>query len=168
MKNLTSMAVYLVAPLILGFPCLANAQMDIQVVDIGGALIPGDAGDCLPGATVESGSLKVMSKFSEDKNGGTHIVFHENLINVLVVDADGNYYRAAGTTNVAPGHPGFSNLNLPSGGSASLHLSLNNLIVPIGNPDLPKYSLHVLVQVTVNANGDIVTEVENVRSECFN
>ena len=167
MKKLNGLIACLFAPLFLVFPLSATAKMDILVADISGFPIPGDGGACLGGASVESGSLKVMSQTTIDKNGGLHVVYHEQLINVIVMDLGGNYYRAVGTTNVAPVYPGFTSLNIPSGGSFSIHASVNNRIVPIGNPDLPTYVLHVLYQMTINANGEVATEVFDVQSECF-
>ena len=167
MKKMFRVATYVVASCILGFTGLANAKMEITAVDLSGQPLPpgAPAATCLgDDAYVDSGQLKIMLKQHEDPSGGFHVTYHEQLINMLVFDPSSNtFYRAAGTSLLLNN---FSSFQMTSGGTVTVHASVNNVFIPIGNSDAPDHTLHVLFQLTTNSNGETTAEVEGFRTTC--
>ena len=169
MKKTNFILICIFATLSLALAPLASAKMEITLVDISGSpLPPGDPAQlCLgPDVYVVSGQLKIMTRVSDDRNGGFHLSHHEQLINVVMMDAiSGTYYRAAGNPNLAI-PPNLNSYHITSGGSVIIHQGINVVIVPIGDPDSPSFRVNSLYKMTVNANGDVSAEVENVSFSC--
>ncbi len=168
MKRLRLLMTWILGCLIISTATSVSAQMNINIYDLAGYTVSGEAGDCIGLATVESGQLKTMGNGFQDENGAWHFNVHEQLINVLIVDGEGNYYRASGTSQLWGGnYVGYTD---EEAGACpqTIRMSTNNLTHPIGgNKDLPRYMVHTLTKHTLNANCTIVNSWTTVRSECL-
>lgn len=157
------------ATLSLALAPLANAKMEITLVDISGSpLPPGDPAQLCLGSDiyVVSGQLKIMTRISDDRNGGFHLSHHEQLIDVVMMNiVSGTYYRAAGNPNLV-NPPNLNSYHMTSGGSVILHQGINVVIVPIADPDSPSFRVNALYQMTVNADGVVSAEVNKVNYSC--
>ena len=143
-----------------------SAGMQITLVDVAGAELPPGVEECLgEGTYLDSGQLQVMSRVETDRNGGAHFQWHETLKNVVLVAGDGTVYRAVGTTNVAP--PNENSINGFVTGPLTVHQSVHNRLVPIGNSDAPQLVTQVVYQLTINANGDVSSDILRINAGCI-
>jgi hypothetical protein len=103
-----------------------------------------------------TGEVHAVFSATVDANGGLHIATHFNNVGVSGVGlTTGDKYQAAG------GDYFVSN----SGGGANEFTFVNNfeMMAPGSGNNL---HVHELVHVTVDANGEITTEIDNITVDC--
>jgi hypothetical protein len=108
-----------------------------------------------------TGDLHMLYALTMDENGGVHVKSHvqpQNLKGEIVWPDDapnlGAKYNGTGVTQYER--------NIKKG---ETYTYINNFRM-IGQGKAPNLTVHVTLHTTVNANGDITTDVVNVKSDC--
>ena len=104
-----------------------------------------------------SGNLHITNTMTTDANGGTHLKTHINYQNVTGTGTpSGSNYRVGTVSNEV--------INDADGPQSSVTvISTVKLIAP---GPLLKYFLRIVLHVTVNANGETTSTVEEMNVEC--
>lgn len=123
-----------------------------------------DADDlaCLGEDVALSGVLQVTLHDTLDTRGILHFRLRAQARGVKAVGESGTIWLLRGQTSVA-----FKGVEDPETGAVDYRVFrfLNNFRV-IGRAGAPSTSDHFLVHTTVNANGEVTADVENLRSTC--
>jgi hypothetical protein len=121
---------------------------------------------------IQSGYVQLLWNERSDKSGGLHITWRQQLIDLVAIGGStGAEYRMVGNVSYFP-PLNFTTVNDtdPVGvGSAQtvLHQTLSIQAVPTGGiDDAERISIHVLTQITINANGEHTAELANVSATC--
>jgi hypothetical protein len=128
-----------------------------ESIDVSGEIL--DTGPCGNNELIElSGSAHVVSRVVQDESGVFHIVQHVNFQGVSGVGlTTGTTYRSPYAFN------SISNFDIDSTGSATEITSFH--LVSQGE-QAQDYVVLAQFHVTVNANGELTSEIVNFRVEC--
>lgn len=121
---------------------------------------------------IQSGYVQLLWNERTDKSGGLHLTWRQQLIDVVAIGVSSlAEYRMVGNVSYFP-PLGFTTVNDadPVGvGSEQtvLHQTLSIQAVPTGGvDDAQRISIHVLTQITINANGEHSAELADVSATC--
>jgi hypothetical protein len=104
-----------------------------------------------------SGTMHVTNQVTNDASGGFHLKTHVNYQDVSGTGTpSGNSYRVGTVSN--------ETLNDPDGGQSEMTVIQTVKLITQG-PSL-NYFVHFVFHVTVNANGETTSTVDETRIEC--
>jgi len=102
------------------------------------------------------GVVQAVFSVTPDASGGQHVATHVNLAGVSGIGlTTGNKYQASQADSFV------SN----SGGTATEFTLVNNFLMTAPGPG-NNLRVHELVHVTVDANGNVTAEIENITIDC--
>jgi hypothetical protein len=128
----------------------AFAQMQIDNYDLFNLPLPG--GVCTtPDAWFTSGQWQVMSKTTEDGNGGMHFTYRQQLKGVAITDSNGDTYRMSGNTH--EGGP-LTSVQVNSGGNTIIHDTWNMRITPTKGSNGQAWWLKGRIQAIIDSEGN--------------
>lgn len=105
-----------------------------------------------------SGELHLVSNVTLDASGGTHVEFQANFQGVSGVGlATGDRYELVGER---------LHTSLNTSGAPPLEMSITTNAHVIGQGPGNNALLHFLVHTTVNADGTVTSQIDEVRVEC--
>lgn len=112
---------------------------------------------CNGEAVAFNGNLNIVNHVSTDASGGTHVRTHVNYQGVSGTGlTSGAAYRVTSTINEV--------LNDNDGPQSSVTVVQSVNVIAQG--PLPNFLMRVVFHVTINANGQTTTIVDNARVEC--
>jgi hypothetical protein len=117
------------------------------------------ANDGVGELVVISGQLHVLSHITEDMDGGFHVTIHFQPQGATGVGEDsGDVYRGVGVTR--------EGRNVQGGGLPFVETLVNNFRI-IGPGPNNNLQVHQVVHVTINDNGTLIADIDNMSAECF-
>jgi len=136
-------------------PALAQATKEkvCQDLDLTGLVLSNSCTGC--DVTLTSGTATVCQQLVTDSNGGQHLTVHVQAQG-QGVDCDGNKYV------VVINQQAHQNDNIGPGANATIKTTIK----AIGQGGAPNFNCHLLLHVTVNANGDVTSEIDKASSDC--
>jgi hypothetical protein len=109
---------------------------------------------CNGDVVILEGDMHILMTFTLDGNGGVHVKSHFQPQNLKGTSEAGNSYIGAGVTQ--------DNLNTKVGETSTY---INNYRM-IGKGQAPNFMVHETWHITINANGEVTAEVDNVKTTC--
>jgi hypothetical protein len=108
--------------------------------------------------TITSGTLHIVTQVTNDANGGYHIDVRGNAQNVVAIgDSTGTIYHLAGDF--------WGEQNGRSDGSPQVDqlVTLHNVVSKGPSPNL---TIHILIHMTIDANGAVTADITSVNVDC--
>jgi len=167
MKKILSVTVLVFAAFFLSANTIAESPVSVAKVEVFDlpAINP-----CNGEEILVNGTVIAVFRNHFDRQGRPHLSYRIQLMSLVGVGSYGNFYRVVGNVqqNLPQPLPDlWTTVFLPFEGDGPVVLrhNISNQLIPVGRSDAPKSMLHIRVNVTINANGELVVATGDADGE---